>query len=76
MSATDIKTHCTRSQAFAGGGHEIVCYIDKKAVKAPQREALVEYLEERLGLRTALKPADVFRRPNLPIAGLMGDLQL
>jgi len=61
-----MLTNCTRSQAFAGGGHEIVCYIDKKAVKAPQREAVVEYVEERLGVRTALKPADVLRRPNLP----------
>jgi hypothetical protein len=65
MSATDIQTHCTRSQAFAGGGHEIVCYIDKKAVTAPQREALVEYVEARLGVRTAFKPADVLRRPDL-----------
>ena len=65
MSATDIQTHCMLSQAFAGGGHEIVCYIDKKAVTAPQRVVLVEYLEERLGLRTAFKPADVLRRPDL-----------
>ena len=47
------------SQAFAPGAPEIVCYIDKKAFKAPHRDALMSFVEHDLGLRTAMKPSQI-----------------
>jgi hypothetical protein len=36
-----------------------VCYVDKKAFKAEQRGLLIDFIENELGLRTALKPSDI-----------------
>jgi D-aminoacyl-tRNA deacylase len=42
-------------KGFAPGTPEIVCHIDKKAFKAPQRDELVGFIELQLGLRVAFQ---------------------
>ena len=46
-------------RAFVPASPEVVCYVDKKAFKAEQRGLLIDFIENQLGLRTALKPSDI-----------------
>ena len=42
-------------KGFAPGTPEIVCHIDRKAFKAQQRDELVGFLEQQLGLRVVFQ---------------------
>lgn len=42
-------------KGFSPGTPEVVCHIDKKAFKAPQRDELVRFIEHQLGLRVAFQ---------------------
>ena len=51
-------------RGFAPGAPEIVCHVDKKAFKGPHRSALVEFIEQELGLRVAFKASQVALKAN------------
>lgn len=46
-------------KGFAPEAPEIVCHVDKKAFKGPHRDALVQFIEQELGLRVAFKASQL-----------------
>jgi len=47
-------------RGFGPESPEVVCHIDKRAFKGPDRDALVAFIEQELGVRTAMKPSDLY----------------